>query len=106
MGGRVTGPVFQLHDWSALLFVLSAVMIGFQRRVAYAIALAACAASLPLQLFAIVPGRFLGMFRGELHGHYPDFAWAPWALAGIVASAAMAYLILRDWNRKPLASIR
>ena len=81
-------------------------MIWFQRRVAYAIALGACVASLPMNLYSMAPGLFLGMFPGELHSHHPNLAWAPWAPAGIVASAVTTYLILRDWNKKPAVSIR
>lgn len=99
-GGTVTGPLLAIHEVSGGLFVLSAVMTFVYRRTAAVIALIACLLSLPLYFYFTAPGVFRRVFPGEYTVPVrAGFVWDTWAVAGITAVAAAAYISLKGRDK-------
>ncbi len=92
-GGRVTGPILDMKDVGALLFVLAFPLTFFYRRTAAATVLIACLLSLPLYFYFSAPGLFRMLFRGEYSVPLnASFAWDNWAIAGMIALAITGYV--------------
>jgi hypothetical protein len=68
VGGWLTGPLFHGADTGWALFVVALLLTFVYRRAAAAIALIACALSLPYLLYLAVPGA-LQLFGGPASAH-------------------------------------
>jgi len=99
MGGSVTGPLLHMQEIGGLLFLLAATLTIRFRRVAAAVALAACLLCLPLYLLSTAPGPFRWVFRGEWKTPLiASFVWDWWSIGGILAvtfAALVAFTVLQ-----------
>jgi hypothetical protein len=90
-GGRITGPILDMHDIGGLLFVLALAATFTFPRIASAIALTASLLCFPLYVYFTSPGPFRQVFRGEYSVRLQsNFVFARWAIAGMLAVAATA----------------
>lgn len=98
-GGRVTGPLLDMHDIGTLLFPLALLLTFMYPRVAAAIAFAASVLSLPLYLYFAAPGPFRWVVRGNYKVPLrANFEWNNWTIAGIVTLALATYVCLRSFR--------
>ena len=94
-GGRVTGPILDMHDIGTVLFPLSLLLTFVYPRVAAGIALAASVLSLPLYLYLGAPGPFRWVVRGNYKVPLQaNFYWNNWTIAGIVTLALATYVCI------------
>ena len=97
-GGWLTGPLLRLFDTGTLLFILALPLVFFFRRIAAALAILASLLSFPFYLYFTIPGPFRRVFRGEYSVPLrAPFEWNNWAIAGILALAAAAYVGVRSF---------
>jgi hypothetical protein len=89
VGGRITGPVFDLAEAGLLLFGLSLLLLFWFPRISAVIAIVASLLVSPLLLYFVAPGPFHRMFQGEWSVPLSsNFAWNTWAVFGMVAVLA------------------
>ena len=97
VGGRITGPLFNLSEAGLLLFSLSLLFLFWFPRLSAAIAIAASLLVSPLLLYFLAPGFFRRMFKGEWSVPLnSSFAWNLWAALGIVAVLAALIVSVRS----------
>jgi hypothetical protein len=100
IGGSLTGPLYGMADLGFLFFLLALVLTFFFRRIAAAIALTAALICLPLYLYALVPGAYHWMFKGEYSVPFGrPFRWDSWAIVGIFSLVIVATLSIRSYLR-------
>lgn len=98
-GGRVTGPLLDLFDGGAALFVLALILTFAYPRVAAAIALSASLLSLPLYLYFVIPGPFRQIFKGEYSVPLrANFVLDGWPIAGMPALALAVYFCVCSFS--------
>jgi formate hydrogenlyase subunit 3/multisubunit Na+/H+ antiporter MnhD subunit len=96
-GGRITGPLLNMQNAGALLFILALIVTFLSRRAAAAITLLAGLLCLPLYLCFTAPGPFRSIFKGEWKTPLSaNFVWDWWSIAGIVTVAIAVYACLRS----------
>jgi hypothetical protein len=101
-GGRITGPLLDMYDIGLFLFFPAMLVTFFYRRVAAAIAVAACLLCLPLYLYFTAPGPFRWIFRGNYSVPAPaGLVWTKWGVAGILALTLAMYVAVRNVLRPP-----
>ena len=94
-GGRVTGPMLDMHDMGTVLFPLAPLLTFMYPRIA-AIALAASVLSLPLYLYFAAPGPFRWVVRGNWKVPLQaNFYWDNWTIAGIITLVLATYICIR-----------
>lgn len=95
-GGRLTGPLLDMEDIGAFLFIPALLLTFWYPRVAAAIAIVASFLCLPLYLYFTAPGPFRWICRGQYSVAAPaNFVWIRSAIAGITALALAAYVGIR-----------
>lgn len=96
-GGSVTGPLLNMADSGALLFVVSLLVLFWLRRVAAVTGLAASLLCLPLCLLLLAPGPFRHLVGGEWSGPpQSSFAWSRWKVGWTIALLATMFVCLRN----------
>jgi len=99
-GGRVTGPMLDMHDIGTLLFPVALLLTFVYPRVAAAMAIAASVLSLPLYLYFAAPGPFRWVVRGNWKVPLQaNLYWDSWTIAGIVTLVLAAYVCIRTLRR-------
>jgi hypothetical protein len=98
IGGRVTGPIFQMADVGSLLLIIAMLLPFIIPRIAATICLAAATLCLPIYLYFLMPGPYRWIFRGEYHTPiYAPLRWNNWAVLGVVSLVLVAILSARTF---------
>ena len=93
IGGKLTGPLFEMVVNGIVLFLLAILLMPFYRRTTTAMALTASLLCMPFYLYFLAPGPFRRVFRGEYSVPLvAPFVWSSWAFIGIL-SLAFAILV-------------
>lgn|ERR1022692_2981261 len=96
-GGTITGPLLQMQDVGALLFLAASPLTFLFHRIAALAALLACLLCLPLYLLFTAPGPFRWVFRGEWKTPlFSSFVWDWWSIVGIVSITLAVFACLRS----------
>ena len=95
-GGRFTGPILDMEDLGAILFLLALLMAFFSKKISAAAALIAAALCFPLFFYFIAPGPFRWLFKGEYSVPLSaNFVWDTWTIIGVLAVAVATYFSIR-----------
>jgi len=96
-GGRITGPLLQIANFSVLLFFLGLVLSLLRNRFTAAVTLAATLFALPVFLYFVCPGPFRQAFKGNYSVPAPaNFVWDTPSVVGMVALALAIFISFRD----------
>lgn len=96
IGGRLTGPLFEMAEYGIIFFLLAVLLIPFYRRTTTVMALIASLLCMPFYLYFVAPGPFRRVFKGEYSvPSRAPFVWNIWAIAGILTLAVAIVLSIR-----------
>jgi hypothetical protein len=99
-GGRVTGPLLDLHNAGWLLFAASAWLVFLSRKAAAAVALCSAVLAIPLCLYFLAPGPFRWIVKGQYsvtsHSLFVADKWVIESVLAISLAAVASIYTLRS----------
>jgi hypothetical protein len=96
-GGRITGPLLHMANFSVLLFFLGLFLGLLKNRFTAAVTLAATLFALPVFLYFVCPGPFRHIFKGNYSVPAPSsFVWDTPSVVGMVALTLAITVSLQD----------
>jgi hypothetical protein len=99
-GGRITGKLFTMAEIGSLLFLVALLLTIFYPRVAAAMALTATLLGSPFCLYALMPGLYRQIFKGEYSAPLQrPLGWNNWAAVGVLSLVIAAFLSLRSLSK-------
>jgi hypothetical protein len=105
-GGRITGPILTMCEWSIFAFLAAIVATFLWPRIAAAIGLLGAALNVPFLCYTIAPGPFRTVFHGEysvpLKSNFEVHATSFQAAVAVLIVASFSAWILshRDFSRQ------
>jgi hypothetical protein len=98
-GGRLTGPLFKMAELGSVLFLMALLLTFFFRRTAAATPLAATLLCFPFYLYALMPGPYRWIFKGEYADPlYRPFHWDNWAIVGVFSLLFVVWTVRRAYH--------
>ena len=92
-GGRVTGPLLQVHEVAMSTFVFAAAFACIRPRIAAASSLLAAILAIPMYVYFIAPGAFRAVFRGEYSSSLDQhFSWHHLSAIAVLLLAAIFFV--------------